>query len=92
MANSYACYYWFNSIYKYSFISGQVLKGDLKSAIEIHEMLYQVTLRHNFLPEVHLPGCFVVIIGLNFCSVVVFAECWFSWTQVLKYKISLLTL
>ncbi|ESO10788.1 hypothetical protein HELRODRAFT_109117 [Helobdella robusta] len=29
----------------------QVLKGDLKSAIEIHEMLYQVMLRHNFIPE-----------------------------------------
>ena len=30
----------------------QVLKGDIKPAIEIHEMLYQVTQRHNFLPEV----------------------------------------
>ncbi|XP_037074599.1 ER degradation-enhancing alpha-mannosidase-like protein 3, partial [Pollicipes pollicipes] len=29
----------------------QVLKGDLKSAIETHEMLYQVMQRHNFLPE-----------------------------------------
>lgn len=29
----------------------QVLKGDLKPAIEIHEMLYQVMLRHNFIPE-----------------------------------------
>ena len=29
----------------------QVLKGDIKPAIEIHEMLYQVTRRHNFLPE-----------------------------------------
>ena len=29
----------------------QVLKGDIKRAIEIHEMLYQVIQRHNFLPE-----------------------------------------
>ena len=29
----------------------QVLKGDLKPAIEIHEMLYQVVQRHKFLPE-----------------------------------------
>ncbi|ELT95927.1 hypothetical protein CAPTEDRAFT_219288 [Capitella teleta] len=29
----------------------QVLKGDLKSAIEIHEMLFQVMQRHSFLPE-----------------------------------------
>lgn len=29
----------------------QVLKGDIKPAIEIHEMLYQVIQRHNFLPE-----------------------------------------
>ncbi|XP_013410302.1 ER degradation-enhancing alpha-mannosidase-like protein 3 [Lingula anatina] len=30
----------------------QVLKGDIKPAIEIHELLYQITQRHNFLPEV----------------------------------------
>lgn len=30
----------------------QVLRGDLKPAIETHEMLYQVTKQHNFLPEV----------------------------------------
>lgn len=29
----------------------QVLKGDLKPAIETHEILYQVTKKHNFLPE-----------------------------------------
>nr|XP_026695542.1 ER degradation-enhancing alpha-mannosidase-like protein 3 isoform X3 [Ciona intestinalis] len=29
----------------------QVLKGDLKSAIETHELLYQVFTRHTFLPE-----------------------------------------
>ena len=29
----------------------QVLKGDIKPAIEVHEMLYQVMQRHNFLPE-----------------------------------------
>ncbi|XP_018018323.1 ER degradation-enhancing alpha-mannosidase-like protein 3 isoform X2 [Hyalella azteca] len=29
----------------------QVLKGDIKPAIETHEMLYQVTQRHHFLPE-----------------------------------------
>lgn len=29
----------------------QVLKGDIQPAIEVHEMLYQVIKRHNFLPE-----------------------------------------
>ncbi|XP_071111554.1 ER degradation-enhancing alpha-mannosidase-like protein 3 isoform X1 [Haliotis cracherodii] len=29
----------------------QVLKGDIRPAIETHEMLYQVIQRHNFLPE-----------------------------------------
>ncbi|KAL5012350.1 hypothetical protein ScPMuIL_010901 [Solemya velum] len=29
----------------------QVLKGDIKPAIETHEMLYQVVQKHNFLPE-----------------------------------------
>ncbi|XP_076836849.1 ER degradation-enhancing alpha-mannosidase-like protein 3 [Brachyhypopomus gauderio] len=29
----------------------QVLRGDLKPAIETHEMLYQVTKQHKFLPE-----------------------------------------
>lgn len=29
----------------------QVLSGDLKPAIETHEMLYQVMQKHNFLPE-----------------------------------------
>lgn len=34
------------------FCSLQVLKGDIRPAIETHEMLYQVTKKHNFLPEV----------------------------------------
>lgn len=29
----------------------QVLKGDLKPAVETHEMLYQVMQKHNFIPE-----------------------------------------
>ena len=29
----------------------QVLMGDLKPAIENHEVLYQVVQRHNFIPE-----------------------------------------
>lgn len=29
----------------------QVLNGDLKPAIETHEMLYQVVQKHNFIPE-----------------------------------------
>lgn len=32
--------------------TSQVLKGDIRPAIETHEMLYQVTKKHNFLPEV----------------------------------------
>lgn len=38
-----------DQIYQNTF---QVLRGDLKPAIETHEMLYQVTKQHNFLPEV----------------------------------------
>ena len=30
----------------------KVLKGDIQPAIELHEMLYQVMQKHNFLPEV----------------------------------------
>lgn len=30
----------------------QVLKGDLKKAIEMHQMLYEVSKKHTFLPEV----------------------------------------
>ena len=30
----------------------QVLMGDLKPAIESHEILYQIMQRHNFIPEV----------------------------------------
>ena len=29
----------------------KVLMGDLKPAIEQHEVLYQITKRHHFLPE-----------------------------------------
>jgi mannosidase alpha-like ER degradation enhancer 3 len=29
----------------------QVLKGDIKPAVETHEMLYQVMQRHTFIPE-----------------------------------------
>jgi mannosidase alpha-like ER degradation enhancer 3 len=29
----------------------QVLMGDLKPAIESHEVLYQIVQRHNFIPE-----------------------------------------
>lgn len=29
----------------------QVLKGDIKPAVETHEMLYQVMQRHKFIPE-----------------------------------------
>jgi mannosidase alpha-like ER degradation enhancer 3 len=32
----------------------QVLKGDLRPAIETHEMLYQIIQKHHFLPEVNL--------------------------------------
>jgi len=28
-----------------------VLKGDIKPAVETHEMLYQVMQRHKFIPE-----------------------------------------
>jgi mannosidase alpha-like ER degradation enhancer 3 len=29
----------------------QVLKGDIRPAVETHEMLYQVMQRHTFIPE-----------------------------------------
>jgi len=39
-------------IYSFNFtIFFQVLKGDIKPAVETHEMLYQVMQRHNFIPE-----------------------------------------
>ena len=41
----------FQSVKKYWFCFFQVLKGDIKPAIETHEMLYQITQRHHFLPE-----------------------------------------
>uniref|UniRef100_A0A8C1B5C5 alpha-1,2-Mannosidase n=2 Tax=Cyprinus carpio TaxID=7962 RepID=A0A8C1B5C5_CYPCA len=41
---------WMDSLLAF-FPGLQVLRGDLKPAIETHEMLYQVTKRHNFLPE-----------------------------------------
>ena len=31
-----------------------MLKGDLKKAIETHQMLYEVSKKHTFLPEVHV--------------------------------------
>lgn len=37
-----------------SFYDIQVLKGDLKKAIETHHMLYEVAKKHTFLPEVTL--------------------------------------
>ncbi|XP_007894435.2 ER degradation-enhancing alpha-mannosidase-like protein 3 isoform X1 [Callorhinchus milii] len=41
---------WMDSLLAF-FPGLQVLKGDLRPAIETHEMLYQVTQRHKFLPE-----------------------------------------
>ncbi|XP_067233119.1 ER degradation-enhancing alpha-mannosidase-like protein 3 [Chanodichthys erythropterus] len=41
---------WMDSLLAF-FPGLQVLRGDLKPAIETHEMLYQVTKQHNFLPE-----------------------------------------
>ena len=35
----------------------QVLMGDLKPAIESHEILYQIMQRHNFIPEVSTYFC-----------------------------------
>uniref|UniRef100_A0A3B4BJ00 alpha-1,2-Mannosidase n=1 Tax=Periophthalmus magnuspinnatus TaxID=409849 RepID=A0A3B4BJ00_9GOBI len=44
---------WMDSLLAF-FPGLQVLRGDLKPAIETHEMLYQVTKQHKFLPEVLL--------------------------------------
>ncbi|XP_065100181.1 ER degradation-enhancing alpha-mannosidase-like protein 3 isoform X2 [Paramisgurnus dabryanus] len=41
---------WMDSLLAF-FPGLQVLRGDLKPAIETHEMLYQVTKQHKFLPE-----------------------------------------
>ncbi|KAJ8418998.1 hypothetical protein AAFF_G00004970 [Aldrovandia affinis] len=41
---------WMDSLLAF-FPGLQVLKGDIHNAIETHEMLYQVTKKHNFLPE-----------------------------------------
>ena len=35
-----------------SLISNQVLWGDIPSAVKIHNMLYQATVKNKFLPEV----------------------------------------
>ncbi len=41
-----------SAIYLVTFLNvSQVLMGDLKPAIEQHEVLYQITKRHHFLPE-----------------------------------------
>ena len=45
----------------------QVLKGDLKPAVQTHEMLYQLIQRHNFLPEVCVRSAAVSHMG---------ARCW----------------
>ena len=37
---------------KYGCLDFQVLWGDIGAAIHTHDMLYHVTQRHNFLPEV----------------------------------------
>ncbi|XP_005071332.1 ER degradation-enhancing alpha-mannosidase-like protein 3 isoform X7 [Mesocricetus auratus] len=41
---------WMDSLLAF-FPGLQVLKGDIRPAIETHEMLYQVIKKHNFLPE-----------------------------------------
>uniref|UniRef100_A0A8C4R6P3 alpha-1,2-Mannosidase n=1 Tax=Eptatretus burgeri TaxID=7764 RepID=A0A8C4R6P3_EPTBU len=41
---------WMDSLLAF-FPGLQVLKGDIQPAIQTHEMLYQITRRHNFLPE-----------------------------------------
>lgn len=41
---------WMDSLLAF-FPGLQVLRGDLKPAIETHEMLYQITKQHKFLPE-----------------------------------------
>jgi len=43
----------------------QVLSGDLKPAIETHEMLYQVVQKHNFIPEAFTTD-FQVFLTFNF--------------------------
>uniref|UniRef100_A0A8C3A240 alpha-1,2-Mannosidase n=1 Tax=Cyclopterus lumpus TaxID=8103 RepID=A0A8C3A240_CYCLU len=49
---------WMDSLLAF-FPGLQVLKGDIRPAIETHEMLYQVTKKHNFLPEVICLSVFV---------------------------------
>ena len=39
-------------IFEFAYYLFQVLMGDLKPAIETHEMLYEVAKRHKFIPEV----------------------------------------
>jgi len=43
----------------------QVLMGDLKPAIENHEVLYQVVQRHNFIPEAFTMDFQVDFFSLN---------------------------
>uniref|UniRef100_A0A672ISF9 alpha-1,2-Mannosidase n=1 Tax=Salarias fasciatus TaxID=181472 RepID=A0A672ISF9_SALFA len=58
---------WMDSLLAF-FPGLQVLKGDIRPAIETHEMLYQVTKKHNFLPEVNAVfvfRCVVLCYSLN---------------------------
>lgn len=55
----------------------QVLRGDLKPAIETHEMLYQVTKQHKFLPEVMKLYPFVLLSNI---------QCWGSNEPVVSFR------
>lgn len=57
----------------------QVLKGDIRPAIETHEMLYQVTKKHNFLPEV----ISVYLTWLYFSFVLITCLAWLADPSVL---------
>ena len=53
----------------------QVLWGDVDAAIHTHDMLYYVTERHNFLPEVCVRGYVGCVSGM--CGV--WCVWWYVW-------------
>lgn len=64
----------------------QVLKGDIKPAVETHEMLYQVMQRHTFIPEAFTTD-FQVWQRVLLVSCSVGFWCSFLWSTELEHEV-----
>ena len=59
-----------------------MLKGDLKKAIETHQMLYEVSKKHTFLPEVKLSVNFLNnLFGKDYQRSLIFVHHCHDWRQ-----------